>query len=47
MTFWKYLRWISSIVFVALVLALGFFGSKSIATGGTEQPLPPVPTITH
>jgi hypothetical protein len=46
MTFWKYLRWISSIAFVALVIAVWLSGGQPTGSGGNgTQPLPPAPII--
>jgi hypothetical protein len=45
MTFWKALRWIASIAFVALVLTMWLNGGKSNQPGNGATPLPPVPTI--
>lgn len=45
MTFWKALRWISSIVFFVLLIAVWLSGGQSTGTEGGAQPLPPAPTI--
>ena len=49
MRFWKYLRWISAIAFLALVMAVwlsnGQSSSSSSSTGGGLPQLPPAPTF--
>lgn len=46
MKFWKYLRWISSIAFVALVITLWMHNRPGSATPtGTSQSLPAAPVI--
>jgi len=46
MTFWKVLRWISSIVFVALIFAVWLSSGQSNDSDGTQQ-LPTAPTYVH
>ena len=46
MTFWKALRWIGSIVFIALIAAIWLLsGPTTGSDGGGTQTLPPAPTI--
>jgi hypothetical protein len=45
MKFWKALRWISSIVFVALVVAIWLLDGPSSGSGGSISQLPTAPII--
>ena len=45
MKFWKVLRWISSIAFVALIAAQGLSGGSPNTAGGGISQLPPAPII--
>jgi hypothetical protein len=45
MKFWKALRWISSIVFVAWVVAIWLLGGPSSGLGGGISQLPTAPII--
>ena len=45
MKFWKALRWISSIVFVALVVAIWLSGGPSSGSGDGTSQLPTAPII--
>ena len=45
MKFWKVLRWISSIAFVALVVTVWISSGPSARTGGGIPQLPSAPII--
>lgn len=45
MTFWKALRWIGSIAFVALVVSIWLQGGSANLPRSDAHKLPPVPTI--
>ena len=45
MKFWKVLRWISSIVFVVLVVAVWLSSGPSSGSGGGTSQLPSAPII--